>query len=188
MKKWRKIKTLEIYDCGGHYYVSKDRVLTPGGQETDYYVTHKPPGILVIPIDIEGYIYFTKQHRYTIDMISLEVVGGAIDIKKPSEKEIIKAAKRELGEECRLSCESMKKVGFYYIGNGILNTIQHIFVASNCKIDKNLPKDPLDKNLHETHKYKWSEVKDLIAKGDITDSCTLSGLMIAEQKGVFENL
>jgi len=144
IKKWKKIKTLETYLCGKFYKVEKDRVLTPGGVETDYYVVRKQPSVMVIPIDEERKIHMTMQHRYPNDKCKFEFPSGHMDAND-GKKSIYRTAKRELEEETSLVAKGWHYLGVFDEANGISDIIDHILVAYDVKKKKSPEKILLTK-------------------------------------------
>jgi len=185
IKKWKKIKTEDVYRCGKHYFITKDLVITPGGKNGVYYVIRKSEKIvIIIPIDKDGNIHMTLQHRYPTNVFSLEFPSGSCDKKEGS----LAAAKRELLEEVELASNDWQKIYTFDEANGISDLQDIVYIARSVYPKKNTKKDPLDENLHKTKKYTYMQLKRLIAKGGIVDSLTLSAFAIIEAKGVFNKL
>ena len=184
MKKWKKIKTLETYDCGGHYRIDKDRVLTPGGKETDYFVQRMEPTASVIPIDKSGKIHMTSQHRYPTDTFTLELPAGKAGGN--NKKELFESAKRELEEETGLTSKEWQMIGSFDEVGGINDLVCYVFIARNVVYVENPTKDPLDKNLHENVVYSYRQIEKMIASGKVRDGLTISSFMIAEKQGLLK--
>lgn len=182
--KWKKIKTEESYQCGRWYRVDKDRVITPGGKEGEYYVIRRNPTVAIIPIDKDGNTYLTLQHRYAVNSLSLELPMGYANGR--GKKELMSSAKREMEEEVQLASGKWKEIGCFNVGSGISNIVAHLFLAKDVCSKENPRTDALDKNVHETVKCSYAELRKMIAVGAIKDSLTLSAFVIADSKGIFD--
>lgn len=179
MKKFKKVETENVVNFGGYYQVITDKVITPAGTEGKYHVVKMRPFSIIIPIDAAGMIYMVKQHRYTIDKISLEVPMGFSEGQHPLE-----AAKRELEEETGLSSEAWYELGVIYEANGIANIPGFIFVAKDVRPVANPTRDPEDKDMIEVEKYPISQVEMMIGDGTILDSVTISAFSRAYFRGL----
>lgn len=176
MKRWKKIKTQESYQCGNFYRVDKDKVSSPGGKEVDYFVIRKEPSVMIVPVDGEGFIHMTIQHRYPTSKYSLELPGGHA---KSGEEEMFRYARLELEEEMGLRSDEWSLVGTFDEANGIAEMLNYVLLANNVYTVENPKKDSLDKDLHESVKYTFAEIKTMIAEGEITDANSITPLMIA---------
>jgi len=180
MKKWKKIRTQESYQCGKFYRVDKDRVLTPGGIETDYYVVKMKPTVSIIPMNDDGRIYMTLQHRYPTDNYFPELPSGSTEEK--DKKDLIAVARRELEEETGLVSSDWQSAGSFEEANGFSDRTCHIFIARGVSKKENPDWDPLDKDLHKSVSYTYGQIEKMLADGKIRDGLTISSFMIAEKQ------
>jgi ADP-ribose pyrophosphatase len=183
IKKWKKVKTEEIYHCGKWYRVEKDKIITPGGKEGHYYVVRRQPAVAIIPIDKKKRVYLTRQHRYTANKFSLEVPGGYLD----KQSNPLKIAKKELEEEMGLTSKKWKRLGVYYEALGLAEIPVYVYLAEDVKPKKNYKTDDLDKNLHQTEIYTFQQILKLVAAVKIIDSFSLAALAVAQAQGIFKN-
>jgi len=174
MKKFTKVKTKKTYRFGKWYKVDVDEVITPTGTKGEYNVVKHDPFPMVIPIDEEGYIYFAKFHRYTTDFISIELPAGYSEGEK-----LIDAAKRELREEAGLEAKTWKELGEVHIANGIADIRCVVFIAKDIK-KVGEPIEMEDESIDEVLKFKFDEVKKLIASGKIKDESTIAAIAKAD--------
>lgn len=175
LKRWKKIKTEETYQCGTFYRVDKDKVLTPGKKETDYYVIRRPrDSVLIVPVDEEGMVHMTNQHRYPIDGFSLEFPAGGIDINETS----LQAAKRELKEEMNLLSDKWKKIGRINFGAGLCDLKFIVYLAQGVYEVAGKSQDPIDENLHQAKIYPFDEVEQKIKNGEINAAPTISSFAL----------
>ena len=59
--------------------VREDKVITPGGEEGQYYVIESKPGVLVIAETNQKEIYLIENFRYQLREWRWEIPGGGID-------------------------------------------------------------------------------------------------------------
>jgi len=88
------------------FQVSEDKVVQPDGKNGKYATIEFVPGVSVLPIDDEDYVYLTEQFRYVAGQKTLEVVAGGVENETP-----MKAAKRELKEELGITAKEFIKLG-----------------------------------------------------------------------------
>lgn len=179
MKKWKKISNIEVYDCNGFYRVEKDQIITPSGKNGQYSVVKSDGFSVIIPIDKKGYVYMVKQHRYTIDEISLEFPSGGIEKGETP----LMSAKRELEEETSLVAKKWFRKDYFYEANGLANIKGWVFLACDVEKTEFPQKDILDEELIELEKYSVQEIKEMISSGQINDSATICAFSIALLKG-----
>jgi 8-oxo-dGTP pyrophosphatase MutT (NUDIX family) len=181
IKRWKKIRSKNVYDCGSHYFITKDLVTTPGNQIVDYYVVRRAsPVIVIIPIDKDGFIYMTRQHRYPVDEYSLEFPSGGSE----KDETPLHAAKRELLEETGFSSKNWKRIAVIHEANGISDIRDFVFIAESIYPKICHQKDPLDINLHKVMRFRYQDIRKQISKNIIVDSLTISAFAIADTKGL----
>jgi 8-oxo-dGTP pyrophosphatase MutT (NUDIX family) len=182
LKKWQKVQTVNVLNCGDHYKLHEDDVTTPGGKLVKYYVVRKLQYAAIIPITEDGEIYLVKQHRYTTNEITIELPTGNTDGEDP-----FIAAKRELEEETGLASDDWEPVGRIQEANGLAEIYGHVFIARNVRAIENPKTDPLDQDAFEIVKLSLSEMKQMIADGTIDDAATVTSFAKALLQGRFKD-
>ena len=171
LKKWKKVKTEEVYQCGRFYHITKDHIKTPGNMDGIYYVIRKPTdSMIIIPRDNDGMLYVTKQHRYPINDFSIEFPAGYID----EHESRLTAMKRELQEEVGLASNEWKNMGAFNLAAGISDIKVHVYVADNVTATEQESDDPIDKNLHQTMRLTPTELESKIKNGEISAAQTIA--------------
>lgn len=179
MKKFKKVRTKKTHHFGSWYKVDIDEVVLPSGKIGEYNVVRLPKFPIIIPIDNNGNIYLVKQHRYTINQISIELPKGHAD-----DQDLIDAAKRELLEETGFVANNWVELGVIYDGNGIGELPGTIFVAKDLK-KKDTPKEMDNESISEVLKCSIKQVRQMITAGEITDTSTISSFAKADYSGIF---
>ena len=154
------------------FKVFKDKVRLPNELKLDYYRIEKTPAVFILPI-ISDKIVLTKQYRYPIKTMSLELPAGHIKSNETPEE----CAKRELKEETGFSAKKIKKLLSYHPSTEYSNQIYHIFIAKD-----------LEKGTTNREKYELIEIEILktdiviekIINGEITDGRTIIAMFLAK--------
>ena len=105
--------------------VREDQVLQPDGQPGMYATVTMKPGVAILPIDSDRYVYLTRQFRYALGKESIEVVCGALESDEPP----LEAAQREIQEELGIKADEWIELGFFHIDTSIVHCPMHIFLA-----------------------------------------------------------
>jgi len=159
------------YKFEGHLLkVRVDEVVTPDNNlATREVVVHKG-AVAVLPI-IERKIVLVKQYRHAIGEILWEIPAGVIKENETPEK----CGARELQEEVGLYPLNLVKLGEIFVSPGYSTEKIYLFYADRFKYNL-LPKDKDE--FIETEKFSIEEFKDMIIRGKIRDSKTLSAFCL----------
>src|SRR5690349_13182721 len=79
--------------------VVEDGVIRPDGQPGVYGTVAMKPGVAVLPLDVDGRAYLTREFRYAVGRDSIEVAGGGIDAGESPQDAARREAREELGVE-----------------------------------------------------------------------------------------
>lgn len=166
--KEKKISSKEIYR-NSFLKIYEDDVELPNKIKTKRIHIKHPGAAAVLPITIDGKIILTKQFRYALGGISIEIPAG----KKDSLNETgLNCVIRELEEETGYT--SNKITHLYNTHNcvGYSNELIELFLAENCMLKEN-PLTSDEDEFIEVVLYEIDEVLRLIQKGIITDAKTI---------------
>ena len=143
----------------------EDQVRLPNGKITSRVYIEHLGAAAVLPITKDGKIVLTRQFRYPIGMMSLEIPAGKKDVAGESSKV---CAVRELEEETSYACNDLRFVQTIYNCLGYSNEAIDLFIAFDCeeKKDSALPDD---EEFIERVLFSIEECKDLLFRGKITD-------------------
>lgn len=103
----------------------EDQVIRPDNKEGKYAFLKLKPGVSVLPLDDEGFVYLGEEFKYAINKISLECISGAIEDGETP----LDCAKRELKEELGIKAEEWINLGFVEIISNLVNCPQHLFLV-----------------------------------------------------------
>jgi ADP-ribose pyrophosphatase len=134
----------------------------PGNIRKREIISH-PGGGVVVPLLDNGDVLLVRQYRY------------------PNESPLA-CAKRELEEETGYTAENYEVLTAMLTTPGFCNEVLHIFLATGLKKSnhgQNL--DEGEQSLTIEH-IPLTTVVDMIVRGEITDSKTIAGVLLAERK------
>ena len=167
---WKRLSSKVIYD-NPWMTVLEDRVVHPGGGETDYgHVRFKNRAVAILPLDDDDNTWLVGQHRYTLDAYSWELpMGGA-----PAGESPLSAAKRELKEETGLTAENWSQLMFLHTTNSITDEEGYVFIARG--LEEGEP-DFYDDEVLEIRKLPLAEAIEMARSGEITDAMSVATLL-----------
>lgn len=148
--------------------VFEDKVLSPDGKGETYATIKLRPGVAVLPLDEEGFVYLAREFRYALGRESIEVVGGTINEGEASTT----AARRELHEELGIKAHELIDLGRLDPVTSIMDAPTYVFLARGLEFDR---KSPDGSEQIETLKLKLDDAVRLVDLNKIThaESCAL---------------
>ena len=149
------------------FKVFEDKVIQPDGKNGKYATIEFVPGVSVLAIDDEDFVYLTKQFRYKAGRETLEVVAGAVENETP-----MKAAKRELKEELGITAKEFIRLGKIQLDNSIIKSESTLYIARKLTFGKTNRDDAEEM---KSVKIKFRDAIEKVSKGEINHapSCIL---------------
>lgn len=174
--EWTILESEEKFS-NDFFKVIEDKVLRPDGNRDRYATIDFKPGASVLPVDDEDNIYLTRQFRYALGRMDLEVVSGAIDDGEGP----LEAAKRETREELGIEAEAWQEMGNIEADTSITNSTAHLFLARKLVFGE--PDREPSEDI-ETVKIPLAEAYQKVIDGDITHDQTVILILkaVLEQK------
>lgn len=163
----------EIYD-GAIIKVQKWKVELPDGRHASREVVIHKGAAAVVPIDAKGYVTLVKQHRVAIDSFTWEIPAGKLDF---AEEDPLACAKRELEEETGLRAKKWRLLNSIVTTPGFCTERIGIYLAT--ELSKHNMRPDADEFLNHTTMH-LDEAVGLVMKGEIRDSKTCIGLLMAK--------
>jgi 8-oxo-dGTP pyrophosphatase MutT (NUDIX family) len=132
-------------------------------------VDYKYQAASIIPIRDDGQVLLIDHYRFQTDSRGWEAPAGGIEAGETPER----AAVRELREETGHRAASYKFLGHYHPSNGSSNQNFHVFVAHGVTRVSEI------EDTNEVMGLCWftgAQVRELIARNEILDGLSLTGL------------
>jgi ADP-ribose pyrophosphatase len=132
-------------------------------------IVEHPGAVVVVPVDVEGYLTLVRQLREPARRYLLELPAGTAE---PGEAPL-ETARRELQEECGLSGGEWRELAAFWTTPGFCRERMHLFAAEGVERGDAAPEE--DENL-ELIRWRVSEIGDRLS--EIEDAKTLVGLLL----------
>lgn len=165
------IKTTKKVFENEFFKVFNDEVIQPDGQDGRYATVRFAPGVCVLPIDDDDFVYLTRQFRYVAERETLETVAGTVENENP-----LAAAKRELKEELGVTAEEFEELGGVQLDNSIVKNEVTFFIARRLSFGE--PDRKATEQI-ETVKISFREAIEKVFGGEITHSLSCALLLKA---------
>lgn len=156
-----KIKKSAIKYKNSWIKVREDKVIRPDGKNGIFGVVEMAPGVSVLALDDQGFVYLTEEFRYAIGRDSLEVVSGAINKNESA----LRAAKRELAEELGIVAEEWIDLGLANPFTSIVKSSANLYLARQIEFSEARPEGTEKINLI---RMKFADAVKMVMKGGIT--------------------
>lgn len=173
---WKTISQEEKYD-NKWINVTEYQVINPGGGRGIYGKVHfKNRAVGVVPLDKEGNTWLVGQYRFALDAYSWEIPEGGA----PVEEELLECAKRELQEETGLTAERWTLLTTLHTSNSVTDEQGWVFLAEDLSEGLSMPEES-EADI-KVIKLPLSKAVEMVLSGEITDSMSMIGLMVAERR------
>jgi ADP-ribose pyrophosphatase len=149
-----------------------DEVLLPNGRKSTREIVEHPGAVAVVAITENDEVLMVRQYRKAIERELLEIPAGKLE--EGESREV--CVERELMEETGYFPNELTYLTSFYTSPGFSNEILHLFIA------KNLIKKSRDADFDEylqAEKVPFEEAINKIRTGEIVDSKTITGLLLA---------
>jgi 8-oxo-dGTP pyrophosphatase MutT (NUDIX family) len=169
-KGWTQINAKVVYD-NPWITVTHEDVIAPSGHAGIYGKIHyKNYAIGILPLDSDLNTWLVGQHRYPIQAYSWEMPegGGLVG------KNILEAAQRELQEEVGLIAHSWQELHRIHLSNSVSDEIGILFLARDLEFTA---KAPDETEVLKIRQLPFSEVFDMVWKGEIMDTMTIIAVL-----------
>ena len=167
-----KLNETKTIHKGKVFTLALDNVTLPNGVTTVIDIIRHPGASAIVPMLNKTTVLLVKQYRYAAGGFIWEIPAGTLN----PEESPLECAKRELIEETGYSADKLEKLTEIVPVPGYSDERIHLYLATGLvKAVQNLDKDEI-LNVHEIN---MDDALKMIAKGEIIDSKTISGLYLA---------
>lgn len=172
---WTTLSVVEVYE-NPWIRITHREVLNPMGRPGIYGVVHfKNLAVGIVPIDENGNTWLVGQYRYALNRYSWEIPEGGC----PVGADPLEAAQRELREETGLIASKWTKLLDTAISNSVTDELGVVYLAQG--ISEEGPPDPEETEELQLRKLPLEEALQMVYSGEITDSLSIMGLMMADK-------
>ena len=171
----RILREERVYE-GKLVKVNRLDVILPDGKEAAREAVRHPGASAIVPVDAEGNVTLVRQYRAPIAQVLLEIPAGKLDYKG---EDRLEAAKRELREETGLTAENWTHLTDIVTAPGFCDELISIYLATGLAAGEDEPDE--DEFLNVV-KMPLAGLMEMAKRGEITDSKTLTGLLLAEKR------
>ena len=171
------VSTERLYS-GRIVNLDRDTVRFPDGSTGELEMLRHPGASAVVPFldDPEAAdprVLLLRQFRHAADGYIWEIPAGRLDPGEAPEA----CARRELEEETGMRAKRLDRLTTIYTTPGFTDERIHLFLAS--ELDEGDHRREADEFM-ELHIRRWSEVREMIQRGEIGDGKTLVALLFAQ--------
>lgn len=157
---------------GKVFELVSENITLENGVTTNMEFVHHPGAAGIVPMLDENHILLIKQYRHSLREHIWEIPAGTRD---PHET-VLTCAQRELIEETGYSAEKWIELIEITPVPGYSDERISLFLATDMKAaQQNLDKD----EILNVHTVRFNEALNMIQRGEIRDSKTISGLFLA---------
>ncbi len=164
----------KVFD-GVLIHVEHWQVRLPNGEPALREIVKHRGAAAVVPLDDAGNVTMVRQHRIAVGRFTWEIPAGKLDYVG---EDMLACARRELEEETGLNAEHWRELTVLDTTPGFCTEQIGIYLATGLSQHK-MHTDP-DEFL-QVRSFPLREALDMIMSGEIHDSKTIVGLLMAAQ-------
>lgn len=176
MMELKRLKRKVLYS-GKVFDLIVDEVEYPSGRRGVREIAHHPGGAVVVPVLEDGQVMLVRQLRYPFGVHVLELPAGKLGPGENPEA----AARRELEEETGWVADHLTKLTSIYTTPGFCDEELHIYLGTGLHASPDGHKREEGEFTMTIHTFPLDETLRLIETGEIKDSKTIVGLLLAEK-------
>ncbi len=135
--------------------VVENSILAPNETKGIFGIVNMKPGVSVLALDDDGYVYLTDEFKFAVGRNCIEAVSGGIENGATP----IETAKRELKEELGIEAESLIELGTVDPFTSLINSPATLFLARKLSFGES-KQDSLE--IIKMIKVKFEEAVEMV--------------------------
>ncbi|NNF01711.1 MAG: NUDIX hydrolase [Bacteroidia bacterium] len=169
---WKILNTKQIFS-NPWIRIQASKVIDPGGKGGEYTVVHfQNVAVAILPLDEDNNTWIVGQYRFPLDRFEWELPEGG----SPLGKDLLENAKRELQEETGIQANKWEKILEMQLSNSVTDEISVSYIARELTIGESQPDS--NERLY-LRKLPFSELYEMVMKGDVRDALTVATVLKA---------
>ncbi len=176
MMELKRLKREVLY-TGKVFDLIVDEVEYPSGRRGIREIAHHPGGAVVVPLLDDGQVMMVQQLRYPFGKHILELPAGKLS---PGE-DPAEAARRELEEETGWVADHLTKLTSIYTTPGFCDEELHLYLGTALHPSPDGHRREEGEFSMTVHIFPLDQALHMIETGEIRDSKTIVGLLLAEK-------
>jgi ADP-ribose pyrophosphatase len=173
---WVQLSTKRVYE-NAWIKVDEDIVRVPNGHETIYGVIRTSDAVGILPFVDDTHVLLVQQYRYVAGDAKWEMPTGG----RHADETIEATAQRELAEEAGFHARSLEHLVTFHTSKSVMDETAFLFLARDLT--------PAEAAADETELFRrqvwlFSDVVDMVVRGEITDSMTMIAVLLADRMGL----
>lgn len=170
----KTMKSEKIYE-GKVVTLRVDTIELPNRKYSKREIIEHSGAVAIVAVTDNKEIIMVKQYRKAIEDFLLELPAGKLDYNEDP----LDCAKRELKEETGYESDNIELLCEIHTSPGFSNEKIHIFLARDLKEGE----PDLDEGEYlEVDKIEIKTILNMIYRNEITDSKSISGILMAQNK------
>jgi ADP-ribose diphosphatase len=162
----------ELRFQGRAFDVRQDDVRLPNGHVVRLDIVVHKGSVIMVPLDQEGRIWFTRQYRHAAQDNLLELPAGVIEDGETPEQ----SAGREIREEIGMAAGQLKELGAFYLAPGYATERMVAFLATGLTPS---PLEPDEDELIQVEKIPVERALQLAETAELHDAKSLAAMLLA---------
>lgn len=134
------------------------------------------PGAAAIVLYDSGDVILVRQYRAPIGGYLTEIPAGKLD----ADEDPMEAARREAAEETGWMPQALTHLASIHTGPGFTDEVVHLYLGLDLQESNQAPDGPEERDA-QVLRVPLTDALDLIDQGQISDSKTVSGLLLARK-------
>ena len=172
---WKTLSSRPVYE-NPWVRVREDVAQMPDGRTTTYGVVTMGDCVGVVPFVDDDHVLLVRQYRYVQgENHRWEIPTGDVRDGETLEE----AAQRELAEEAGYHAGRLIHVSSHYTSKSICDETAHIYIGEALTPTNATPDDT---DLLQRRVFPFDQALDMALHGEIMDSMSLVGLMLAARR------